>query len=302
MNITFANLTEQIAEAMLNKMNLHALNLLQPEPEPMSNPTQPMPQVGTPKENPVMPPTPAERLSIHKVKNGWTLDVDYAATRQFGDTYASPGYVYTTLTRLASDVMTLLRCGKPADHGGRVGLEEVVVAIRSQDELRRLKQEAYVAGRDSRNEERDEEVAGWRKSSDKLNSVVQELCEANDRLNDNCNGLRQANVIAIKERNEAVDLANQCLSQRDVARTERDIARREKDGAYAMGKQDGAKEEHDRWTAEAGVKALRLRIQELTNDVISAYTSGYKSGVAAIMKRVKDISAEICGTMIGGSK
>jgi hypothetical protein len=80
-------------------------------------PSQPykLPSPEQMKENPVMPPTPAERLSIHKVKNGWTLDVDYAAMRQFGDSYASPGYVYTKVTRLVSDVLGFLLNGKEAE-------------------------------------------------------------------------------------------------------------------------------------------------------------------------------------------
>jgi hypothetical protein len=245
-------------------------------------PSQPykLPSPEQMKEDPVMPPTPAERLSIHKVKNGWTLDVDYAAMRQFGDSYSTPGYVYTKLSTLAFDVVSFLRHGVPSEHA-----PTSVAPPPTPTTIDLVKREAFLEGVRAGRVERDEAITL-------------------------SNSLRFQRDVAINEGNKAI-------KERDQVRKEcNDAYARGKHEGETNERNTERARDAGLWTKVHVLEDALSSMTDQRDAAREAYTKvaslekagqegwerGYKSGVSRVMAEVKRISANICANIGGGAK
>ena len=145
-------------------------------------------------------PTPARRVVVYAVKNGWMLDVDFSQ-----DQCRVPQWVYTSLDCLAADVKSFLHDGKESEGPLPAPLLD-------------WQHKAIIAQRDAAFKARDALL----KEIVKANVVLDNLRDELSRANQGITNLRH-------QRDAAIDICNSTLKQHDVTIKERDAAIKERD-------------------------------------------------------------------------
>ena len=145
-------------------------------------------------------PTPARRVVVYAVKNGWMLDLDFSQ-----DQCRVPQWVYTSLDCLAADVKSFLHDGTAYEGPLPAPLLD-------------WQREAIIAQRDAAFKARDALL----KEIVKANVVLDNLRDELSRANQGITNLRH-------QRDVSIDTCNSTLKQHDVTIKERDAAIKERD-------------------------------------------------------------------------
>jgi hypothetical protein len=146
-------------------------------------------------------PTPARRVVVYAVKNGWMLDVDFSQNQCL-----VPQWVYTSLDCLAADVKSFLHDGTAYEGPLPAPLLD-------------WQREAIIAQRDAARKARDAAI----KERDISVAVCNTLLDGRD-------GLRQQLATAEAKLKILVDSQEDALkAARDAAIKERDAALKERD-------------------------------------------------------------------------